>query len=61
MRELAMQALFLWDTNGERDIDLARPILEDGAPDDESSRRAALEMATGTWEHRAVIDAQVNK
>ena len=33
-----MQALFLWDNNGERDTDLARPLLE-RAPDDERCGR----------------------
>lgn len=56
-----MQALFLWDNNGERDTDLARPLLEEGAPDDESTRQAALQMASGAWENRAVIDAQVER
>lgn len=56
-----MQALFLWDNNGERDTDLARPLLEEGAPDDESVRQAALQMASGTWEQRAAIDAQVER
>jgi N utilization substance protein B len=60
-RELAMQALFLWDNNGERDVDLARPIVEEGAPDDEAIRRSALEMASGTWEQRAAIDAQIER
>lgn len=60
-RELAMQSLFLWDTNGERDTDLARPILEEGAPDDEAIRRAALEMASGAWDQRATIDAQIER
>lgn len=56
-----MQALFLWDNNGERDTDLARPLLEEGAPDDESTRQAALQMASGAWENRASIDAQVER
>lgn len=56
-----MQALFLWDTNGERDVDLARPIVEEGAPEDETIRRSALEMASGAWEQRAAIDAQIER
>ena len=56
-----MQALFLWDNNGERDIDLARPLLDEGAPGDEPTRQAALQMASGTWAQRAVIDAQVER
>lgn len=56
-----MQSLFLWDTNGERDTDLARPILEEGAPDDEAIRRSALEMASGAWDQRASIDVQIER
>ena len=56
-----MQALFLWDTNGERDVDLARPIVEEGASEDETIRRSALEMASGAWEQRAAIDAQIER
>ena len=50
-----MQALFLWDTNGERDIDLARRILEEGTAD-EQIRQSALQMASGAWEQRETID-----
>jgi transcription antitermination protein NusB len=56
-----MQALFLWDTNGERDVDLARPILDEGAPEDETIRRSALEMASGAWDQRSAIDAQIER
>jgi N utilization substance protein B len=59
-RELAMQVLFLWDTNGARDVEPARPILEEGTSDEEI-RRSALEMATQTWEHREMIDQWVER
>ena len=42
-------------------MDLARPIVEEGAPDDETIRRSALEMASGAWEQRATIDTQVER
>ena len=59
-RELAMQVLFLWDMNGARDVELARPILEEGTSDEEI-RQSALEMATQTWEHRETIDQWVER
>ena len=55
-----MQALFLWDSTGERNDELARPILEEET-DDESIRRSALEMAGGTWAQREQIDQQVER
>jgi N utilization substance protein B len=59
-RELAMQTLFLWDATGSRDVELARPILEEGTADDEI-RRSALEMASGAWEQREAIDQRVER
>ena len=59
-RELAMQALFLWDATGERDIELARPMLDEGT-DQPDERQAAMEMASGTWEQREQIDRQIER
>jgi N utilization substance protein B len=59
-RELAMQVLFLWDTNGERDLDLARRIVEEGTEDAEI-RQPALDMAGGAWEQRETIDQRVER
>ena len=59
-RELAMQVLFLWDMNGARDAEVARPILEEGTSDDEI-RRSALDMATRTFEQRETIDQWVER
>ena len=55
-----MQVLFLWDTNGARDAELARPILEEGTTDDEI-RRSALDMAGGAWDQREAIDQRVER
>jgi len=55
-----MQSLFLWDTNGERDVDLARPIVEEGT-DDAEIRQSALEMAAGAWDQREIIDQRVER
>ena len=60
IRELAMQTMFLWDTNGERDRDLARHILEDGT-EDVGARESALAMANGVWDQREMIDQRVEK
>jgi len=59
-RELAMQALFLWDTNGERDIDLGRRIVEEGT-EDLAVRESALKMAAGAWEQREGIDQRIER
>jgi len=59
-RELAMQLLFLWDANTEPDMDHSRRILDEGT-EDEYIRASAMEMAKGSWEQRASIDAQVER
>jgi N utilization substance protein B len=59
-RELAMQVLFLWDNNGERDIDLGRRIVEEGT-DDPAIRQPALDMAAGAWDQREMIDQRIER
>src|SRR6476469_3482976 len=62
-RELAMQALFLWDANGQADTDLARSAMtggENAAPDDETIK-IAMSMAQGAWEHRAKSDEWIER
>jgi len=44
IRELAMQILFLWDTQNRDDAEMARQVLAD-ATDDPELREKALEMA----------------
>src|ERR1700722_8338825 len=56
-RELAMQLLFLWDSNGEPDTALADQCLRDSGADADVCR-GALTMATGAWEQRGMIEAQ---
>jgi transcription antitermination factor NusB len=55
-----MQTLFLWDTNGQRDMDLARRIVEEGT-EDADIRQPALDMAAGTWDQREAIDQRVER
>jgi transcription antitermination protein NusB len=60
MRELAMQILFLWDSQDQADRALAEQIVMDGSehPD---TRRAALDAAAGTWEQRKIIDERLER
>jgi N utilization substance protein B len=60
VRELAMQILFLWDTQDDADRALADQVVMDGA-DDAEIRSAALEMAGKTWEQRKAIDERVER
>ena len=60
IRELAMQILFLWDTQQERNEDLARTV--DPTPDEDPvTRRQAIDMADGTWSQRQTIDQWVER
>lgn len=59
-RELAMQTLFLWDAAGSNDAAVAEQLVNDGTQDHDI-RRAALEMAAGTWGQREQIDAWVER
>src|SRR5712691_11767203 len=60
IRELAMQILFLWDTQQERNDELAGRVVGEAEIDDET-RRQALEMADGTWKAREAIDAWIER
>ena len=59
-RELAMQVLFVWDTNAASDADLARQVVSDGTSDEEI-RRTALEWATSAWEQREITDVRIER
>jgi N utilization substance protein B len=60
IREIAMQILFLWDTQQERQADSADRVAED-ATEDPETRRQAIEMADGTWAQRETIDAWIER
>jgi N utilization substance protein B len=60
VRELAMQVVFLWDAQGAADRALADQVVMDGS-DEPDVRKQAIDAAAGTWEQRAVIDAQVER
>ena len=55
-----MQIVYLWDTHGSDDREMAVQSMVLGTSDDEL-RKAAMEMAQGTWDQRATIDAQVER
>jgi N utilization substance protein B len=59
-RELAMQVLFVWDSNGVNDADLGRQIVTDGTPDDEV-RTTAVQWAGGAWEQREIADQRIER
>jgi len=59
-RELAMQLLFLWDSNGEPDPGLAEQCLRDSGAEADVCR-SALTMATSAWEQRGIIEARVER
>jgi N utilization substance protein B len=60
VRELAMQALFVWDTNSSSDAALAEQVIRDGS-DDAEVRRQALQWATAAWEQRQLTDTRVER
>src|SRR4051812_43312914 len=59
-RETAMQILFAWDAHGSKHDEMARQITHD-VSDDPAARQRAVEMATGAWDQREQIDAQVER
>jgi transcription antitermination protein NusB len=62
IRELAMQILFLWDTQNQRNDELAQTVAPAERDDDDpETRRQALEMAAGAWEQRESIDRWVER
>jgi N utilization substance protein B len=60
IRELAMQILFLWDSQQEQMSESADRIAAE-ATEDHETRRQAIEMAGGTWDQRASIDAWIER
>src|SRR5688572_16848549 len=60
IRELAMQILFLWDTQNNSDLGMARQVTSD-ATEDADLREKSLEMATAAWDHRQTTDRWVER
>jgi N utilization substance protein B len=60
VRELAMQILFLWDTQDGADRALAEQIVMDGT-DNPDIRRSAIDAAAGAWEQRKMIDERLER
>jgi N utilization substance protein B len=60
IRELAMQILFLWDTQQERTPESADRVAAD-ATEDHETRRQAIEMAEGAWGQRETIDPWIER
>jgi N utilization substance protein B len=60
IRELAMQILFLWDTQQERTPESADRVAADATQDHEI-RRQAIEMADGAWNQRQTIDPWIER
>jgi N utilization substance protein B len=58
IRELAMQALFLWDANANLDLSLGAQATQN---EDASISTRALQMAEGTWNQRETIDALIER
>jgi N utilization substance protein B len=54
-RELAIQVLFLWDTQGDADVAAAGQIMGDFS-DDAVVRMRAMQFAQGAWEIRQETD-----
>src|SRR5437868_295997 len=59
-RELALQVLFLWDANNERNDELAQQVVRDHAGGDEIARDA-INIATQTWESRSITDPWIER
>jgi transcription antitermination protein NusB len=59
IRELAMQVLFLWDTNGESDPLLAAQVAADDQSVTDELRRDALRLATDAWTARESSDSWI--
>ena len=60
IREMAMQILFLWDTQQDANQEVAQQVAHDNS-DDPALRQLATDMAKGTWEQRATIDPWIER
>ena len=60
IRELAMQVLFLWDSNANQDLQLGWQATEDEKTE-ETVRMKALQMAEGAWSQRESMDVLLER
>jgi N utilization substance protein B len=59
-RQIALQILFQFDSQGGVDKEMAAEAA-DGGSEDLPTRQRALEMASGAWENREVSDTWVER
>jgi N utilization substance protein B len=59
-RQIALQILFQFDSQGEVDKEMAAQAA-DGGSDDLDTRQRALTMAQGAWENREVSDQWIER
>ena len=60
IRELAMQVLFLWDSQGSVDHNLAQQVVNDGSAD-EPVRTEAMRVAHAAWDMKSTTDAWIER
>ena len=60
VRELGMKLLFLWESTGGNDAEMARQLTHDES-EDPVMRQAALDLAGGAWEQRQAADRWVER
>lgn len=60
IRELAMQVLFLWDSQDKPDRELAQQLVADGSSDEEA-RAGALHFAQSAWDMRGTTDPWIER
>lgn len=59
-REIAMQILYLWDSNAQKDEALARQVAADAVAE-EKIRADAMTLANSTWDAQSTIDGWIER
>jgi N utilization substance protein B len=60
VREMSMKLLYLWETTGSNDPEMARQLTHDES-EDPMTRQTALDLASGAWEQRLATDRWVER
>ncbi len=55
-----MQVLFLWDSQGQSDVEMARQVIGESGQDPASNSQA-LQVATGAWDQHEASDRWVGR